>query len=608
MRYGLSFATSLVVIAMTAPALADSGKTVHGISMHGEPALPADFAHFPYANPDAPKGGSIRYCVIGSYDNLNPFILKSFRTTARGVIDVIFGNLQFESLMIRSADEPFTLYGLLAEAVEISDDRKTVTFHINPDAKFSNGEKVRPEDVKFTFELYAEKGRPPYSTRMNSIDSIEITAPQSVKFTFKEQADREIPLIVAMTPILSQKSIDVASFDQTTLKPMVGSGAYTVGEVRPGERITFKRNADYWGKDIPTMRGLFNYDEIIIDYFLNTNSLYEAFKKGLCATYEESDPVKRERAIDFPAFSEGRVVAEKFTNGIPPVPRGFLFNTRRPVFQDVRVRRALAKLYDFEWANRNLFGGEMKRTGSYFQGSELSALGVSASAGEMELLEPFPEATTSDILNGSYRPMQGDAAVSGRVAYREALELLNEAGFELKGGRMFGPGGSPFTFEILAASDLEARLATIYQRSLSRLGIGVRIRMLDDSQMQQRKQRFEFDMVYASLGFSGTLSPGTEQINRWGSQAAKTEGSFNLSGASSPAIDAAIEAMLNAKGEDAYIDAVRSLDRLLISGSYIVLSQYDDAQWLAYWADYQHPDKTPLTGYYLPAWWQKPVQ
>nr|WP_189487584.1 extracellular solute-binding protein [Limoniibacter endophyticus] len=576
--------------------------------MHGEPALPADFTHFPYANPDAPKGGMIRYCVIGSYDNLNPFILKSFRTTARGVIDVIFGNLVFESLMIRSADEPFTLYGLLAQSVEISDDRKVMTFNINPDARFSNGDAVRPEDVKFTFELYAKKGRPPYSTRMNSIEAIEISGPHTVKFIFKESADREIPLIVAMTPILSQKSIDVETFDQTTLKPMIGSGAYTVKEVRPGERITFARNPDYWGRDIPAMRGLFNYDEIVIDYFLNTNSMYEAFKKGLCAIYEETDPVKRQRAIDFPAFAEGKVVAEKFKNGIPPVPRGFLFNTRRPVFKDVRVRRALAKLYDFDWANRNLFGGQMKRTGSYFQGAELSALGVVASAGERSLLQPFAQAVTPDILDGSYRPNEGDAAVSGRKAYREALELLNQAGFELRDGRMVDANGNPFTFEILAASDLEARLAAIYQRSLARLGIVVRIRMLDDSQMQQRKQRFEFDMVYASLGFSGTLSPGTEQISRWGSEAAKTEGSFNLSGASSPAIDAAIDAMLNARSEDAYIDAVRSLDRLLISGAYIVLSQYDDQQWLAYWANYQHPEKTPLTGYYLPAWWQKPAK
>ena len=410
MRQLLPGLLSLGLIACAVSSAA--AKPRHAIAMHGDPALPADFTHFPYANPDAPKGGNITYCVVGSFDNLNPFIIRSLRTTERGMIDTIFGNLVFESLMQRSADEAFSIYGLIAESVEMDNDRTFIEFKLNPAAKWSDGTPVTPDDVIFTYEVFTEKGRPPYSDRMKKIAKIEKTGERSVRFTFNEKADREFPLIVALTPILPKHAFNKETFDQTTLKPLIGSGPYRVAKVVAGERIVFERNPDYWGANIPSKRGIDNYDTITIEYFLNANAQFEAFKKGICAIHTESDPVKRERGFDFPAYKNGDVVVETFENGVPPVVTGFLFNTRRPKFADPVVRRALAMLYDFEWANKNMFRGQYERTASYWQNSELSALGRPASDKEKALLAPYPNAVLPDVMDGTYKPASTDG--SGR--------------------------------------------------------------------------------------------------------------------------------------------------------------------------------------------------
>jgi peptide/nickel transport system substrate-binding protein len=577
----------------------------HAIAMHGDPALPADFTHFPYANPDAPKGGNIKYCVVGSFDNLNPFIIKSMRTTARGMIDTVYGNLVFEPLMQRSADEAFTVYGLLAQSVEMDPERTFIEFNLNPSAKWSDGKPVTPEDVIFTYEVFAEKGRPPYSDRMKKIEKIEKTGERSVRFTFNDKADREFPLIVALTPVLPKHAFDKDAFDQTTLKPLIGSGPYTVAQIVPGERIVFERNPDYWGANVPSKRGADNYDTITIEYFLNANAQFEAFKKGICAIHTESDPVKRERGFDFPAFKNGDVVVETFETGVPPVVTGFLFNTRRPQFADPAVRRALAMLYDFEWANKNMFGGQYERTVSYWQGSELSALGRPASEKEKALLAPYPNAVLPEVMDGTYKPPSTDGSGRDRDLLKQAFEMLKGAGYRLEGKTLLGPDGRPFTFEILTASEAEERLASLYQRTLEKIGIEVSIRTLDDTQMQQRKQRFDFDVLIGSTGFSGSLSPGVEQIGRWGSSSRDAEGSFNLAGVADPAIDSAIDEMLNARSKEDYTAAVRVLDRLLISGAYMVPMQHNSKQWIAYWKYLGHPEKTPIFGYQLPVWWRK---
>jgi peptide/nickel transport system substrate-binding protein len=603
MRRTTAWLAAAAFIALAPQNLMAAPK--HGISMQGDPALPADFTHFPYANPDAPKGGEITYCVVGTFDNLNPFIIKSLRTTARGVIDTIYGNFVFEPLMQRNADEPFSLYGLLADTADMDDERKSIEFHLDPNAKWSDGQPVTPEDVLFTYEAYTEKGRPPYSDRMKKVAKLEKTGERSVRFTFNDRADREFPLIIAMTPILPAHAFKLETFDQTTLKPVIGSGPYVIDQVVPGQRIVFKRNPAYWGKDIPAKRGFDNYDKVTIEYFLNSNAQLEAFKKGLCAINTEVDPVKRARDMDFPAFKEGRVVAENFKSGIPPVVTGFLFNTRLEKFADPTVRRALGMLYDFEWANKNLFGGKFKRTMSFWQGSELSALDHPASDKEKALLAPFPGRVPADVMDGTWRPPVTDGSGQDRKVLRAAFDMLKGAGYKMSDGALHDPKGRPLAFEILTSSQDEQRLAAVYQRTLAKIGIEVTIRALDGDQIQARKQRFDFDMLIGATGFNNSLSPGIEQIGRWGSEAAKTEGSFNLAGVADPAVDAAMDAMVNARDKEDFVAAVRVLDRLLISGAYMVPMQHNSEQWIAYWAYLAHPDKTSLFGYQLPTWWRK---
>ncbi|QDB99006.1 extracellular solute-binding protein [Mesorhizobium sp. 8] len=599
----ISFRLAAAVLSTFLAAV--PARAAQGIAMQGEPELPPGYTHFPYANPDAPKGGAITYCVVGTFDNLNPFIIKSLRTTARGVIDIIYGNLVFETLMARNYDEAFGLYGLLADDVKMDPDRKWIEFHLDPKAKWSDGEPVTPEDVLFTYDTYTEKGRPPYSDRMKKVAKLEKTGERSVKFTFNDKADREFPLIIAMTPIIPKHAFDKETFDRTTLKPVIGSGPYTIAEVKPGDRIVFKRNPDYWGKDIPAKRGFDNYDQITVQYFLNANAMTEAFKKGICAIDTETDPVKRERDLDFPAYKQGKVVAETFQSGIPPVVNGFLFNTRLKKFADPAVRRALGMLYDFEWANKNLFDGKFTRTMSYWQGSELSALGHPASEKEKALLAPFPGRVPPDVMDGTWRPPVTDGSGQDRKVLKAAYDVLKTAGYHIEGGHMVDPQGQPFGFEILTSSQEEERLAALYQRTLAKLGIEVTIRALDGDQIQSRKQRFDFDVLIGSTGFTNSLSPGIEQIGRWGSASANVEGSFNLAGVADPAVDAAIEAMLNARQKDDFVAAVRVLDRLLISGNYMVPMQHNTEQWIAYWAYMAHPDKTSLYGYQLPTWWRK---
>lgn len=576
----------------------------HGIAMQGEPALPADFKHFPYVNPQAPKGGTITYGVIGTFDNLNPFILKSMRTTARGVIDQSFGNLVFESLMQRSADEPFTLYPLLATTVDADAERTWVEFQLNPQAKWSDGKPVTPEDVIFTYETFKAKGRPPFSGRMDKIAKIEKTGDLGVKFTLNEKSDREFPLILGLTPIIPKHATDAAKFDQTTMTPMVGSGPYTIAAVAPAERITYKRNPSYWGKDIPSKRGIDNYDTIVVDYFRNDAAQFEAFKKGLIDVFPESDPAKWEKKFDFPAIAEGRVKKEVFKAGTPASMFGFVFNTRHPVFESVKVRMALSMLYDFEWTNRNLFFDKYARTGSFWQNSELSALGKSASDAEKALLAPFPGKVATQVMDGTYKPTETDGSGRDRKVIMGAIDLLKEAGFVVKDGKLVSQKGNQLAFEILCASESEERLSLVFQRTLSKIGIDVQIRTVDSAQYQQRRQTFDYDMIFGT--YAASLSPGIEQADRWGSASKDRDGSFNYAGVGEPAIDTMIEAIGEARTREGFVAAVRALDRLLMSGQYVLPLHHLGEQWLAKWDRIEHPEKTPLFGYQLATWWAKP--
>lgn len=591
----------LVALTLAAwPTLLRS-EPAHGIAMHGEPELPAGFSHLPYVNPDAPKGGKITYGVQGTFDSVNPFILKSMRTNARGSWDHQFGRLVFESLLFRSRDEPFTMYSLLAEKVEWPDDRSWIEFTLDPKAQWSDGVPVTVDDVIFTYKLFTEKGRPPYNSRMNKIEKIEKTGEGRVRFSFNDKADREFPMIIALSPILPKHAIDFDSFDQSTLEPMIGSGPYTMGEIIPGKSITYIRNPDYWGKDAPTRKGFANFDEVVVEYYRNSNSLFEAFKKGLFDVFPENDPAAWQRNFEFPAVADGRVVKDEFETGTPAKMQGFVFNTRREKFSDPSVRNALVMMFDFEWINRNLFFGIYERTGSFWHGSELSALGVPASLDEIKLLEPFLDQIRPSVLNGTYVPPVTDGSGRDRKVLREAYRKLRDAGFKQVDGKLVDSTGTPLNFEILTRSQRQEKLAIAFRRSLEKLGIEVSIRTVDDAQYQRRVQEYDYDMVLQT--YTASLSPGIEQIWRWSSRAADIPGTFNFAGVKDPALDTMIDHILQAKSREDFITAVRAYDRLLISGDYLVPLFHINEQWVARWNRIKRPSKTSLYGYQFESWW-----
>lgn len=578
-----------------------------GIAMHGSPALGAGFDHFPYANPDAPKGGKITYGVVGTFDGLNPFVIRSFRTTARGLFaDEQFGGLVYESLMVRTRDEPFTLYGLIADNVILNDDRTEITFHLNPKARFSDGKAIKADDVLFTVDLLKNKGRPPFDRYMKRIEHIEKLDEQTVKMEFPHSKDREFPFILASSmPVLPKHAIDVENFEKNGLTPIPGSGPYIISHIDAGERIIYERDPNYWGKDFPVNRGLNNFDTVQIEYFRNDNTRFEAFKKGILDVFleEPANPNRWRLSYNFPAVRHGDVIKESFKKGTPADMIGFVFNTRKPIFKDRKVRQALSLVFDFEWVNHNLFNDVYSRTEGFWCGSTLSAVGRPASDKEKQLLSPYPGAVLPEVMDGTWHNVKTDGSGIDRASAEKAWQLLREAGYKLQNRRAIGPDGQPLHFEIMTQSLEEEKIALAYQRSLVRIGVGVDVRTVDDTQYQNRLTSFDYDMIVGKL--KASLSPGNEQLNRWGSSSRDLEGSFNFAGTSDPAIDAMISALLDARSNEDFTAAVRALDRVLISGSYYLPLYHLPDQWVAHWSRIEYPAYTPLYGYRLPAWWHR---
>ena len=570
--------------------------------MHGEPALPRDFTHLPYANPDAPKGGRLAIGAQGAFDSLNPFNLKA-GSTAQG----LNGNI-FQSLMARNLDEPFALYGQIAQTIETDADRSHVTFRLDPRARFSDGTRITAQDVRFTFDLLKSKGRPQYRSAFSLVKALETPDDLTVRYDLSGAGDLELPLILALMPVLSQKHTDVERFSETSLTIPVGSGPYVIAAMEPGQSLTLKRNPDYWAKDLPTSKGLYNFDEIRIDYFRDATSLYEAFKAGLIDYRDETNPSRWRTGYDFPAIRDGRMKVERGALGLPKGLQGFAFNTRRPLFRDVRVREALGYMFDFEWINTNLFGGLYTRTKSFFDDSELASTGRPASAQERELLARWPGAVRADILEGAWAPPQHDGTGRDRDTARRALALLTQAGYAVRDGALRNKAtGAPFTFEIMVGDRAQERLAVNFAGSLARIGVEARVRLVDEVQYQRRRQKFEFDMMIGS--WIASASPGNEQRSRWGASSADQEASFNLAGARSPAIDGLIADMLAARSHEDFVTVVRAYDRVLLSGFYVVPMFHAAEQWFAYSAKLAHPTEPPryaphLFGFTLDSWWR----
>jgi len=579
-----------------APAQASEAR--HALAMHGEPGLPENFTRLSYADPAAPKGGRLVQGVLGTFDNLNPFIV-------RGIAPQSIRGYVVESLMARGYDEPFTLYGLLARKVETNPQRSFVTFHLDPAAKFSDGKPVTAEDVLFSWQLLRDKGRPNHRTYYAKVAKAEVIGDGAVRFDLSGSDDRELPLILGLMPVLARHAVNPATFEETSFQTPLGSGPYVVSQVDPGKSVTLKRDPNYWGRDLPINRGLWNFDEIRFDYYREANSHLEAFKRGLYDIRNEQDPGRWQVAYDFPAARDGRVIKEALPSGMPKTSTFFVFNTRRAIFSDIRVREAISLLFDFEWINHSYFFDLYRRTAGYFDGSELSSRGRPADERERALLAPFPDAVRADVLDGTWSPPASDGSGRDRSTLKRALELFAAAGFDLRGTELVErASGRPFTFEIMVTSRDEERLALLFSQSLKRAGIAARVRVVDAVQYEGRRLAYDFDMI--ENRWDQSLSPGNEQAFYWGSVAAGQPGTRNYMGVKSPAVDAMIAALLKAESREDFVAAVRALDRVLISGFYVIPLFHLPAQWVARWDTIGRPATTSLYGYLPETWWREP--
>jgi peptide/nickel transport system substrate-binding protein len=583
------------IFACEMQAAADA---VHAIAMHGAPAMADDFVELPYANPDAPQGGRLVQGVLGTFDSLNPLIVKGLAVqNLRGYV--------IESLMARGYDEPFTLYGLLARTIETDDSRTYVTFGLNPAARFSDGAPVTATDVVFSWKLLRDHGRPNYRTYYSKVVKAEALNARTVRFDLSDSNDRELPLILGLMPVLPEHAINVATFEDTTLAKPVGSGPYVVSTIDPGKSVTFERDPNYWGRALPINRGLWNFAELRFDYYRDANAYFEAFKAGVYEVRAERDPNRWQTGYDFPAVRDGRVVKESFPSGLPKIASDFVFNTRRPIFSDIRVREAILLLFDAEWVNRNFFYDRYRRSASFFDDSELSAYHRPADERERTLLKPYTDSVRADVLDGTWSPPVADGSGRDRARLRQALALLDAAGYALKGTTLRErASGKPFRFEIMVMSRDEERLALTFSSNLARAGIEAQVRLVDAVQYDQRRVSFDFDMI--QYHWEQSLSPGNEQSFYWGSAAADQQGTRNYMGVRNAGIDAMIAALLAARERADFVAAVRALDRLLISGFYVVPLFYLPDQWVARWTSIAHPERTSLSGYLPETWWRQP--
>ncbi|WP_083803524.1 extracellular solute-binding protein [Sagittula stellata] len=572
----------------------------HGIAMYGEPALPPDFVSLPYANPDAPKGGKIVLGEVGSFDSLNPHILK-------GTPPWQLRFLAYESLMGRSYDEPFTLYGVLAESIEVGPNREWVEFTLRPEAKFSDGSPVTVEDVMWSYETLGTKGHGRYRGFWAKVDSMEQTGERSVRFIFNED-NRELALLAGMRPILKKAQWDGVDFENSGLDVVpITSAPYQITDYEPGRFVELTRDPDYWGKDVPFKVGTDNLDTIRMEFFADATAHFEAFKAGVITSLRETNVETWNSQYDFPAVRNGDIVKSEIGHQRPTGIYGFVMNTRRELFADWRVRDAMLHVFNFEYINDVQTGGVQPRITSYYSNSELGMRDGPAEGKVRELLEPFADALLPGALEGYSLPV-ADGTVRNRANTAQALDLMAEAGYTIEDGVMTSPEGEPVTFEILIRQGQtdNVSIAEIFSTSLKRLGIDATVVMVDSAQFEDRTKSYDFDMAYYERGLS--LSPGNEQYLYWGAAGVDTPGTGNWMGMNSPAADAMIGEMLTADSHDDFVSAVRALDRVLTTGRYVIPIMYRyDLSRIAHAKQLKYPEKLPVYGDWLgfqpDVWW-----
>lgn len=575
------------------------------LAMHGAPKYASGFAHFDYVNPDAPKGGTLKLAATGSFDSLNPFIVRG--TAALG-LSTGYLSLVYEPLMARSADEPFTLYGLLAESVEVPEDRSSITFNLNPKAAWSDGQPVTADDVLFSFETLRDKGRPNHRTYYKKVEKAEKLGERRIRFTFKKNAagviDREMPLIMALMPILPKHDWQDRDFNQTSLRIPVGSGPYTLTKVEPGRSITYTRNPHYWGHDLPVEQGLHNFDAIQIDYYRDASIALQAFKAGQYDLRIENDPNRWATAYDFPAAHDGRVKLEEIPHHRTEPATGFIFNTRRDLFHDPVLREALGYGFDSAWINRNLFHDHYHRTTSFFPNSELAAP-VLPEGREKDILEKYRTQLPPEIFTKPVTPPETDGSEGSlRNHLLKAEAMLREAGYGFENDQLMTPQKKPVVFEILLSDPAEEKVALSWARALKRLGVGAHVHTVDSAQYQARLASFDYDVTTGR--WVNTLSPGNEQVFYWGSAAADQKGSRNYAGIKSPVVDALASSIPETKSREDLVAATHALDRVLMAGHYTVPFYYLGVDDIAYWTKLHHPDRMPPYGTVLESWWIQP--
>ena len=564
----LAFIILCLLIIQPVLAFAQTG---YGLSMVGIPKYNENSTHLDYANPDAPKGGTLKQAAIGSFDTVNPYNIKG--KAAQGMDQVT------DRLMVRVWDEPFTLYPLIAERVDVPEDRSSITFHLNPKARFHDGSPITNEDVEFTFNTLKEFGRPNARRVYKLVSSIQKPDARSIKFTLGEGHDRETIMILSLMPVLSKAYWSNKKFDETTLTPFVSNGPYKISSVDVGKRIVYERVKDYWAKDLMPNRGHFNFDTIIFDYFRDDGVAFESFKAGDLNLRREWDAGLWKSGYDFPAITSGKAVAQALKHGRPDRVRGFIFNTRKPQFQDIRVRQAFNLLFDFEWVNKNLYHGLYGRINSYFPNTELAATNTPA-------------------------PISNTSAEQKRNNMRKADELLKAAGWVIKDGkRVNAKTGAPFTFEILLDDPGNEKIALSFVRSLKRMGIVPVVRVLDSAAFLGRMNNYDFDMTL--YYWMSTLSPGTEQYLYWSCEAANQPSRWNYAGICDKNIDMLSKSIPSAKNREELVQKVRALDTALMAGQYMIPLYYNPSDYVAYWKPLNHPETMPLYGTVLETWWMK---
>lgn len=591
----LLFATP--VFAQNAP------KPQHGIALHGELKYPVDFKHLDYVNPDAPKGGTLKLSAIGTFDSLNPFIIKG--TPAAG-LNFLRSGFVYESLMQNSWDEPFSLYGVIAESIEVPEDKSWVAFNLRSQAKWADGQPITAEDVVWTFNTLMEKGNPFFKAYYGDVEKAEALSPSRVKFTFKVAGNAELPLIVAEMAILPKHywTAEGRDFGQTSLTPPLGSGPYKIGQVEAGRKIEYVRRDDWWGKDLPFFKGFYNFDRIEYDYYRDTNVALEAFFAGQFDVQEENTAKLWASAYDAPPVLDGRIIKEEIENTRPAGMQGFIYNTRRPIFSDPKVREALAYAFDFEWSNKQFAYGTYTRTDSYFENSELASSGLPSGA-ELEILERFRGQIPEEVFTKTYAPPKTDGSGNPRDNLRKASQLLDEAGWKPGPDGMRVKDGQKLEFEIVDGSPVFERWVLPFTQNLKRLGVNATFRAIDSAQYQNRMNSFDFDMTISVFGQSD--SPGNEQRDFWGSEKASIKGSRNYIGVNDPVIDQIIEELIQAKSREDLVSHVRALDRILLWNHYVIPMWHYPKWRIARWNYIERPENlSGISPLISSTWWHQP--